>query len=215
MNASKPLTLNCAGCGRALDTDPHNEADYATVEIAPGIEAHVCNGGRTINGAKLSCALKAFQKASVCSGCGDKIRDWPIGLLCESCGKKLDLAGRVQRQEETRRSTIELTTYSVATERPAASEEDEAVYEVLKLLAAVTGSERVRESHSAVWVEVTKGQSEAINAIMDALKKLYRTARSAGHNEGRNLIFGLASGKLSIDELEKHEVEKARRARGE
>lgn len=211
---TRAATIPCDGCGRACGNDPHDGADYATIDIAPGIEGRVCCGGRTSNGAKLSCALKAYQKASACPGCGDKIGDWPINYLCESCGKKIDLAERVQRQESKRRMVLELRDYDVV-ESPFNEEERQAVAAVLNLVGPITGTERYRVSHGSRTVEVTEEQAEAIGMLTAALKKLYRTARAAGHDEGRSILFGLASGKLSIDELEKVEIEKSRRARGD
>ncbi len=214
---TKPATIACAGCGhdhRVPDpSDPFDRATYRSIQIAPDVEVAVCGGGKAMNGAKIGCVIKACRKASLCPGCGDELSDWPIKTLCENCGKKIDLAERVQKQEETRRRRIEITQYEVL-EPPYGQEETRAVGAILDLLVDVTGSEKTGSTSGTVWAEVTEKQAEAIGAFVEDLKMLYRSARNAGHAEGRNVLFGLASGKLTVDELERHEVEKARRTRG-
>jgi len=216
MNATNK-TVVCEGCGhehRLKDQgDPYDHATYTTVIIAPDVEVTVCGGGKTFNGARTDCTIKVLKKRSLCPGCGDKI-EWPARSICSECLKKLDLAERIQKEESTARRNVEISKYRVL--GPGSTQDEErAIGPILDLLGDVSGSEKVGRSDNTVWVEVTEKQAEAFNDFASKLKALYKAARAAGYAEGRNLLLGLASGKLTTDELDRHEIEKARRARDE
>src|SRR5271170_6427627 len=145
---AKAITILCAGCGhvhRAKDqSDPYDHATYASLQLAPDVEVPICGGGRSMNGAKIECAIKASRKESLCPGCGDKV-EWPIKTLCGDCKSKISLAERVQKQEETRRRTVTIENYRIL-DPGSDQEEERAIATVIDLLAAATGSERVRGS---------------------------------------------------------------------
>jgi hypothetical protein len=217
------VTATCAGCGATL------RSGYGSlltkIRVGSG-EAVVCPGRGRHSGGKQSCVEAARKKASRCPGC-DKEHTEP-GTLCEKCDEALAKhreAGKalggivtlvldelgpslygtreyykegasVARLEQLSKFLAQACTLPGYLVRGRSSTRDfESVLPTPKVKKTGWSNE-----YSGVCATVTHEQADALRKFADGLRDVLRAQRMAGREEGRALLVGLASGKLTVNE---------------
>jgi len=183
-----------------IDADVYGNAVH--VGLSERDEHHLpfCAGR---NGAKVACVNKARNRLKVCVICGSKMSyHWPTRVVCNSCEDAHYYGVKALERDRGERVTLELGAHKMGDrsewpwDRSSLPEE----VELAKTLARAVDPD-ADTSYSTARVTVRKGQREAIEELMAVFGKALMAARASGHREGSSILRGLASGKLTADEL--------------
>lgn len=157
-----------------------------------------------------------------CVACGQPAGRAKAPLICEACKNAL-AAGRTalaERQNGLIESDDLLTTHAGFDAREHA---DRTLAELLVCLAGSrigascnwqerksaafvirAGVERSREV-TASWISLSPAAAETMQRIVDWINDHLKAAYLEGHRHGESILLELASGELSLDDLNKHQ----------
>lgn len=212
-DALKDREETCAGCGASIWVpDPMNgvgpgRRPAAPLTLGASVEVWVCGKDDLANDyvPLATCKRKAREKRALCPGCDDTGIE--PGDLCGKCARMIEV-GRTTVMAEPL-STFHLRPFNfVGGAFGETSHADEAERQRLVLLLARAIAGRGAEfsadpdrPHHA-WAKVTKAQGDALEELVPALREALDAARRAGHAAGRSILFDLATGKLSAEQLD-------------
>lgn len=216
-DGAQPQTkFPCAGCGKMIDTEIYASDRWTTFDLAPGRKVYVCGSSRsTLRGAKLSCVQTLLEKNKVCQGCGGELQYWPIQRICDECLTKLDYAEEVQKDRRLKRETVTFKASDVSRVAWHSSQYAQAAVAIrdviLRVAAAASAKKPYVRSADEVQIRVRARQVKALGRVTKAMHDLWESAHAIGYEEGRNLLMGLATGKLTPDQFSEKELERARK----
>lgn len=224
------MTTTCDGCGKALKHINSGEIygpgpDGVTVEIAPDHVITVCAINRYVSATfhtkdstsnpKVPCVRRAWEKASVCPGCGTHVGT-PFEGLCDGCATLLTRA-KTTLADEARPHCLDRNLVSSVYPSGDASKAADALLELIVDVAAATGPRRRRDrgrgrvlttdrsrtsGHTGMpTVELDDGQVKAVVALGAAIRKLADAMYAQGRKDGRDLLGTLARGEMSVHDL--------------
>lgn len=225
-------TTTCDGCGKTLTRINSGEIygpgpDGVTVEIAPDHVITVCAVNRFVamtfrttestSNPKMPCLRRAWEKASVCPGCGANDAN-PFEGLCDACATLLARA-RTTLADEARPHCLDRYLVSSVYPSDDAGAAADALLELIVDVAAATGPRRRRDrgrgrvlttdrsrassgGHTGMpTVELDDGQAKAVVALGAAIRKLTDAMYAQGRKDGRDLLGTLARGELSVNDF--------------
>lgn len=167
-----------------------------------------------------------------CPGCGAATHPRPAESVCDQCQSDLALAAKVHKQAE--KASVE--TISIPEQShwlphiyhaPHTFGEPDAIQrQILNLLTiigkastpsrhtkAVVHEWRRRQSSHGEWrtfnspcFEVPTGTQACMQSLYEAIATATEHAYAEGHRKGRQLLIGLATGELTVDELNKRAI---------
>lgn len=212
-DALKIREETCAGCGASIWVpDPMSgvgpgRRPAAPLTLGASVDVWVCGKDDMAHRyvPLIACKRKAREKRALCPGCDDTGIE--PGDLCEKCSRMIEVG----------RATVDAEPLVAFHLRPfnfvgdAFRETDdidktERERLILLLARAIAGrgaefSADPNRPHRA-WAKVTEAQSEALEELVPALREAFDAARRAGHAAGRSILFNLATGRLSAEQLD-------------
>lgn len=211
-------TFPCEGCGKRLNDEPYHSEPYSTTNVA-GRDVYLCGGGRSYKGVKRECLLKALTKLSLCPGCGEEVHHWPIETICDGCKRDLDMASKVKENKTEIPVHRKLPSwYSIARsssdEDAEHREAEKPIKEFLAVLARILSPKSHVNDYGDATVEIKTSQVEALGELPKAIEGLWRAAHEVGRRRGKNLLLGLATGEVSVEEFSERDVARARERQG-
>jgi len=185
----------CFGCGKSYSAN----AGYETVwhgEIAAGREIALCTG-RYASDPKVACFAKALWKARCCPGCGEDGTSASLpGQLCRTCRASLVEGEAWTKAAPLQRSEVRLDGIHYH------DEDDGSLVRTLARLVTGRGAESPNLERSNPTVEVTADQAAALRELVACLNETIDRVREAGISQGRRFLVELATGSISMKELE-------------
>lgn len=182
---------------------------------------------------KIGCLRKAFEAKNVCPGCGDE-RERGEGAFSGICGGCMELIDRAKTTLGDRPTTYSLHTDLISSTWPDSStwtygkdttprDFSKKLLNVIARIAQSTGPRkgpddyphghgvrlpRTRGSdYGDVAIQLDEKQRAAVEELGAAIKAFADAMYNQGRRAGRDLLGGLATGKVSIRDFEeKHKT---------